>query len=94
MTRLTRMMKGNTMKRWQLQHAKAHFSEVVKEAVIHGPQEITLRGEPAVVILSKKEYDKLTVQKPSFIQFLRQSPLMGLKLPLKRRVSKTRKVDL
>ena len=82
------------MKSWQLQEAKSHFSELVKEAVIQGPQQITLRGEPAVVILSKKEYDKLTKPKPSFVEFMRQSPLVGVKIRITRNRSKTRKIDL
>lgn len=93
MTSLTRKME-KIMKSWQLQEAKSHFSELVKEAVIRGPQQITLRGEPAVVILSKIEYDKLTKPKPSFVEFMRQSPLVGANLRITRHRSKSRKVDL
>lgn len=82
------------MKSWQLQEAKAHLSKVVKEAMIHGPQEISLRGEPAVVVISKEEYDKLKKPKSSFIQFMRKSPWVGINLRLKRNRSLTRKVKL
>ncbi len=75
---------------WQLQEAKARLSEVIKEAVTHGPQEITLRGKPAVVLISKQKYDELTHPKASFVQFMQASPLAGLKLPLKRNKSLTR----
>ena len=82
------------MKTWQLQEAKAHFSVVVKEALKHGPQNITLHGKPTVIVLSKVEFDKLTKPKISFIEFMRRSPLVGLELDLKRDVSSTRDIDL
>jgi antitoxin Phd len=82
------------MKCWQLQQAKALLSTVVKEAMTHGPQEISLHGTPVVVVLAKKEYDKLTKPKISFIKFMRQSPLVGSKLKLQRDQSLTREIDL
>jgi len=82
------------MRSWQLQEAKAHLSQVVKEAMLHGPQEISLRGEPAVIVISKTEYDKLAKPKPSFVEFMRQSPLTGINLKLKRDDSSTRDTEL
>lgn len=72
------------MRRWQLQEAKARLSEVVKSSQRDGPQEISVRGEAAVVVLSKAEYDRLRQRKPSLIEFLRRSPLAGLQLELDR----------
>ena len=82
------------MKTWQIQEAKAHFSVVVKEATYHGPQQITLRGEPAVIVISKKEYDKLTKPTLSFVEFIRQSPLVGSKIKIDRDDNLTRDIDL
>lgn len=82
------------MRSWQLQEAKAHLSKVVKEAIIHGPQEISLRGEPAVVVISKDEYVKLAKPKPTFITFMRQSPLVGIKITFPRDRSVSRNIDL
>lgn len=82
------------MKQWQLQKAKAHLSEVVREATLHGPQEITLRGEPTVVIISKVAYLKLTVPKKSFLRLMQESPLKGLNLRLTRNSSVNRDIDL
>lgn len=82
------------MKAWQLQEAKAHLSEMVQEAINHGPQEITLRGKPAAIIISIKEYQKLTKPKPSFVEFMRSSPLVGVELDLTRDQSLTRDIDL
>lgn len=63
------------MQTWQLQEAKAKFSEVVKRAQIDGPQEITVRGEPAVVVLTRTEYERLVKPRPSLVELLRSSPL-------------------
>lgn len=79
---------------WQLQEAKAHLSKVIKEATKHGPQEITLRGEPVVVILSIKDYEKLSNPKPSFVEFMRQSPLTTVKIHIKRDPSLAREIDI
>ncbi len=72
------------MREWQLQQAKAQFSKLVKSALQNGPQQVTLHGKPAVVILSQKEYEQLKSPKPTFILFLRRSPLMGVNLKIKR----------
>ena len=45
---------------WPLQDAKAHLSELVKKAQQYGPQFISVRGDPAVVVISQKEYQSLT----------------------------------
>lgn len=82
------------MSTWQLQEAKAHLSAVVKKALTQGPQDITLRGEPAVVVISKADLDKLKKPKLSFVQFMRSSPLAGVKLDLQRNKSFNRKVEL
>lgn len=78
---------------WALQDAKAHFSEVVKNAKVK-PQFITVRGEPAVVILSEKIYQSLVAPKKSLVDFFRKSPLMGLNLNLTRDKSHNREIDL
>jgi antitoxin Phd len=78
----------------QLQQAKAHLSQLVKDAISKGPQEITLHGKSVVVIISKKEYDKLTKPKLSFVEFMRKSPWVGTKIKTTRDTSFTREVDL
>src|SRR5579884_2264069 len=47
-------------KRWQLQEAKAKFSEVFDRAVKEGPQVVTRRNKEAVVIVPEAEFRKLT----------------------------------
>jgi prevent-host-death family protein len=44
---------------WKLQDAKARFSQLVREALEHGPQRVTLHGKDAVVILSAEAYGRL-----------------------------------
>ena len=48
---------------WKLQDAKAKFSQVVENALKIGPQYVTRRGQEAVVILSVKDYQKITTKK-------------------------------
>ena len=75
---------------WQLRKAKARLSEVIKKAAKEGPQKITVHGEPAAVVISSKEYERLKRPKYSFIQFMRRSPLYGLELDLRREQTLTR----
>ena len=52
---------------WQLQDAKNRFSEVVKKALVNGPQIVTKRGVETVIVLSVKEYRKLKRPKNSLV---------------------------
>jgi antitoxin Phd len=82
------------MQRWQLQEAKARLSEVVKSALRDGPQEISVRGARAAVLLSADDYDRLRHRRPSLVEFLRQSPLAGVALDLERDRTPVRDVAL
>lgn len=62
---------------WQIQEAKSRFSEVVDEAIEHGPQIVTRRGVEAVVILSYAEYKRMSKATIPLGEFLHQSPLAG-----------------
>ncbi len=79
---------------WQLQEAKARLSEVVKRATKEGPQKITVHGEPAAVLISSEEYERLKHPKDSFVQFMRRSPLYGLELGLRRDQTLTRDAEV
>lgn len=81
-------------KHWALQDAKAHFSELVKKAQKDGPQYISVRGDPAVVVISQKQYKTLITPTMSLLDFFRKSPLVGLHLDLSRDKSQNRDVDL
>ena len=72
---------------WQLQTAKAKFSEVFRLARTEGPQRITRQGKEGVVMLSDEQYGRLTArsrQPKSIVQFFRESPLVGVDLDLER----------
>ncbi len=68
------------MAQWQLQDAKARFSELVRAARESGPQTVTVRGEPAVVVLSQRQYRALRsrASQTSFTALMRSSPLVGV----------------
>jgi antitoxin Phd len=55
---------------WQLQEAKARFSELVKRAREQGPQHVSVRGEPAVVVISEKEFAKLVSPRSSIVDHI------------------------
>jgi len=82
------------MRSWQVQEAKARFSDLLRDAAQSGPQQITIRGRPAAVVLSTEEYERLRGPKPSLAAFLRNSPLAGIELELKRDRSPPREIDL
>ncbi len=82
---------------WQLQAAKAQFSEVIRRAHANGPQVITKQGKEEVVILPIEQYKRLTErskQPQSLVQFFAESPLAGVRLDLKRKSDIGRAVDL
>jgi antitoxin Phd len=78
------------MKTWQLQSAKARLSQLIQNVIMQGPQKISIRGVPKVVILTIEEYDRLAKKQISFVEFITQSPLSKLKINLKRDKSLTR----
>jgi len=69
---------------WQLQEAKNKLSEVVEEAIQHGPQVISRRGAEVAVVLSYAEYLTLKKSRTNLAQFFLESPLRGSGLDLKR----------
>ena len=75
---------------WQLQEAKNRFSEVVEEAVRHGPQVITKRGVETVIVLSYTEYRKMLLNQKKLSDFFRESPLAEIDLDLIRDESSLR----
>ena len=58
---------------WQLSEAKNRFSEVVRRALSEGPQRVR-RRQDSVVVMSEREFLKLSGEKLSFSAFLRQGP--------------------
>lgn len=63
---------------WQLQDAKNRFSEVVEKALTEGPQRVTRRGRPAVVVIAEAEYEKLRKPGRSFVDHLLGMPKVDI----------------
>ena len=82
------------MRQWQLQEAKAKFSEVVKLANQEGPQEITMHGKPTAILISQKDFEKITKKKQSLVSFMRSSPLASVDIKLERDKSPAREIKL
>jgi prevent-host-death family protein len=82
---------------WQLQTAKAQFSEVFRRARAEGPQYVTRQGKEAVVIVPAEEFERLTErarQPRSLARFFAESPLAKAGLKLHRKADYGRKVEL
>jgi prevent-host-death family protein len=63
-----------THSNWQLQEAKARFSELVKRVREQGPPHVSARGEPAVVVVSEEEFARLTSSRPSIVDHILEGP--------------------
>ena len=83
--------------RWQLQTAKAQFSEVFRRARSEGPQWVTRQDKEAVVILPAEEFERLSArskQPQSLVQFFARSPLAKVTIDLGRKPDYGRTVEL
>lgn len=95
-TRKARGLKP-TQPSWQIQTAKARFSEVFRRARTEGPQLITRQGKEGVVMIADEQYQQLvgkSHQPKSIVQFFRESPLVGIDLDLERAKDEGRDVEL
>jgi antitoxin Phd len=82
---------------WQLQVAKARFSELFRRARSEGPQLITRQGKECVVMISDEHYERLVGkahQPKNLLQFFRESPLVGVELDLERDKDGGRDIEL
>jgi antitoxin Phd len=70
------MNKKRQPKRWQLQEAKAKFSEVFDRALTEGPQYVSRRNKDEVVVMPAKEYATLTgrSERPTLVEALLACP--------------------
>lgn len=73
------------MATWQLQEAKAKFSEVIDAAAKKGPQIITRRGVKTAVVVPFDEWERSqAASKPSLLEILRSGPQGDLPIPPRR----------
>ncbi len=73
---------------------KTKFSSLVETAQKKGPQIVTKHGKEAVVILSIKEYKRLSKPKINLIQFFKNSPLAEEIIEFSRNKETPRDIDL
>lgn len=69
------------LRAWKLEDAKAKFSEVVRQALLVGPQRVTYRGKDAVVVISVDDLKRLLpAERPeqSLVDFLQGTALAEL----------------
>jgi prevent-host-death family protein len=78
---------GNSKDIWQLQTAKARFSELFRLVRSGGPQWVTRQGKEAVVMIPAEQFERLVKQNAgpqSLVDFFAKSPLSGAELKFKR----------
>ena len=66
--------------KWQIQEAKARFSELVDRALKEGPQTVTRHGRPVAVIMPAAEYARLRAGGGSLKALLARAPLAGVEI--------------
>lgn len=82
-------------KQWQLQEAKARFSEVVERALQGETQLVTKRGKKAVVIIAYDQYEQFQAGHKSLWGLFETAPRMDEdELLLERDTTPVRPVEL
>lgn len=82
---------------WQLQTAKAQFSELFRRARTEGPQVVTRQGKEQVVVLPAEQFARLIKrgrQPKNLVKFFAESPLASITLDLSRDVDSGREIKL
>jgi antitoxin Phd len=88
---------ANRENAWQLQTAKAQFSELFRKARSEGPQWVTRQGKEAVVVLPAEEFERLkarTRQPAGLVEFFAQSPFAKYSVEIERDADYGRDVEL
>jgi prevent-host-death family protein len=82
--------------RWSLQDAKARFSELVRTAHRQGPQQVTVHGRDAVVVVAAQEFQRLQGERTGemLIEALQACPHREITLAPRRSAMPVRAVKL
>lgn len=79
---------------WQLQEAKACFSEVVRRAK-DSPQRVTVRGKPSAVVVSAEYFERMLPESgASLSELMRNAPLGDVKFGERGEAMPVREVEL
>ena len=79
---------------WQIQTAKARFSELVERTLREGPQTVTRHGKPVAVMVPAEEYRRLRTGGRSLKALLAAAPLQGVKIARSRDRGRTVDFDV
>jgi antitoxin Phd len=79
---------------WQIQIAKARFSELVERTLKEGPQTVTRHGKPVAVLVPVDEYRRLRTGGRSLKALLAAAPLEGVKITRSRDRGRTVDFDV
>ncbi len=83
------------MRTWQLQEAKARFSDLVRQAEGGEAQVVSRHGVPRVVVLDVATYERLTTAGRSLVDALLVAPrIESREWPVERDPSPARPIDL
>lgn len=96
-TRRSRRISFPTKRRkkaWQIQEAKAKFSELIDVVQEEGLQRITKNGEEVAVVLSKDKFEEMREQKSDLIEFFKKAPFPDLDLKIERSKDLPREFEL
>jgi antitoxin Phd len=65
---------------WQIQEAKARFSEFVQRALTEGAQTVTRHGKAVAILIPADEYRRLRTGGKSLKAMLAAAPLQGVEI--------------
>jgi antitoxin Phd len=82
------------MSSWQLQDAKARFSEFLDAAIEKGPQVVTRRGVEAAVLVPIEEWRRMQQRsRPNLKELLLSGPRFNLNIPKRGRWKLRKPID-
>jgi prevent-host-death family protein len=92
----SRKARGGRPGRWQLQEAKARFSELVRRATQEGPQHVTVHGREEVVVVGADDFRRLAGERTGqdLVDAMQASPHRLANLEPRRERLPVRDVDL
>jgi len=92
----TRAEGKKPVQKWQLQTAKAQFSELFRRAQSEGPQWVSKQGKEEVVVVAAEMFEQmLRRQQPrTLVEFFRKSPLVGSGIVFDRELDYGRDIEL
>jgi len=79
---------------WQLQEAKGNFSQLIKRAASGDAQIVTVHGKPTAVVVSVKDYARLTRRRSKLSSALLRPDLAAEDLDISRSRDSGRNIQL